>query len=121
MLQPNAAGEKVSFLLCISFFLFIHLFCKPSQCREDECDSLIIQQGVFLMGAEEAELSQTVWMYGRNKSAGVFIPIPRLQTWWRVAQSSDLQGDAQRSSLIARPDVPVPAGLGHYYVRDKLL
>ncbi len=73
------------------------------------------------MGATEAEVSQSVWMYRLNKSAGVFILIPQLQTRRRVGQSSDLQGDARRSSLIARPDVPIPAGLGHYYVRDKLL
>lgn len=45
MLQQHAAGEEVSFLLCISF-LFIQPFYEPSLNGEEERDSLIILQSV---------------------------------------------------------------------------
>lgn len=76
------------------------------------------------MGAAEAELSQTIWMYRQNKVTSLFIQFLQSQTSQRVTQSSDVHEDEQLSSLIATTQTlcfPSPTGVGRYYVRNKLL
>lgn len=78
-----------------------------------------LSRSVCVMGATEAELSHTVRMHRKKEAAGVLVLISWWRTWWRVAQSSDLQGDTRRSSQITRPDPSTPGPL--LCKRDKLL